>query len=718
MALDAYSYCPGGTGKKIKFCCGDFLPELQKIDRMLEGEQYQACLQHVERLREQPSHRDRQCLLAYQAELLRLTGQAEAAARLVAEYLEKFPQNQAALAEASLQESTAGDTAAAMVRLQQALAAAQAAEGVLSWQVTDAAEDLAQAMLAQGRVLPARALSAFLLSVNKQNETAGQTYLDCLRSEAVPLLFKEDPRIDAPPSDAPWKDRFQAALEPLRYGVWQTAADKLTAVAEQFPKVPAIWQMLARLRGWLDDRPGCVFALRKFAALPVPRDDAVEAEARALLLSPPPLGDPEDVLHVTWTVRDAERVHEALLSDNRFRNVPFDPAVFAHEDAPPPKTLLMVLDRPPLTTAAGASWESLPRYLGDLALFGKQTDREARLELMGIARHDYIEVKTLLESLAAEALAPDPGEEIMQIISRSITQLHLRWDPPEDLTAAQERQWSDLYLRDYLLERWPEAPLGCLDGLSPRAAAADPAWTNRLLAAVLVLEHFLGRLGSRFDGNELRRRLGLPESEPIDPTKKPLDAVPVSRWDRVQAEKFSEADLTQAFLRAQRYHAVEAIRKFSEEILRRPSFEKKAERIGAYAALARLTPDPDQAQAYLDEGKKAAATAGLPDGLLDLQELYLRITRRQGTEILKVIEHVHTRHEKEPEILDAMTHTLMQTGILLPDGRMAIPMTRQEMEQMAAASGGPAGASPPEPGGLWTPGSAAPAAAGKLWTPD
>ena len=43
MALDAYSLCPGGTGKKIKFCCPDFLPELEKIDRMIEGEQFIAC---------------------------------------------------------------------------------------------------------------------------------------------------------------------------------------------------------------------------------------------------------------------------------------------------------------------------------------------------------------------------------------------------------------------------------------------------------------------------------------------------------------------------------------------------------------------------------------------------------------------------------------------------------------------------------------------------
>ena len=64
MAIDAYSLCPGGTGKKIKFCCGDFLAELQKIDRMIEGEQYLACLQHIDHLMAQGPSQDRACLLA------------------------------------------------------------------------------------------------------------------------------------------------------------------------------------------------------------------------------------------------------------------------------------------------------------------------------------------------------------------------------------------------------------------------------------------------------------------------------------------------------------------------------------------------------------------------------------------------------------------------------------------------------------------------------
>ena len=102
MAIDAYSLCPGGTGKKIKFCCGDFLPELQKIDRMIEGEQYLACLQHIDHLLAQEPGRDRPCLLATKCMLLRMTDQREAAQPPPRRFVVKHPENQIALAELAI----------------------------------------------------------------------------------------------------------------------------------------------------------------------------------------------------------------------------------------------------------------------------------------------------------------------------------------------------------------------------------------------------------------------------------------------------------------------------------------------------------------------------------------------------------------------------------------------------------------------------------------
>ena len=50
MAIDLYSLCPGGRGKKIKFCCPDHIKDLEQIDAFLEGEQFAAGLAFVENL--------------------------------------------------------------------------------------------------------------------------------------------------------------------------------------------------------------------------------------------------------------------------------------------------------------------------------------------------------------------------------------------------------------------------------------------------------------------------------------------------------------------------------------------------------------------------------------------------------------------------------------------------------------------------------------------
>ena len=48
MPVDPYAICPCGSGKKLKFCCSDLVGEIEKIHRMIEGEQPRAALRHVD----------------------------------------------------------------------------------------------------------------------------------------------------------------------------------------------------------------------------------------------------------------------------------------------------------------------------------------------------------------------------------------------------------------------------------------------------------------------------------------------------------------------------------------------------------------------------------------------------------------------------------------------------------------------------------------------
>ena len=38
MSYDPYADCPCGSGKKIKFCCQDVIPEMQKVARLRENQ--------------------------------------------------------------------------------------------------------------------------------------------------------------------------------------------------------------------------------------------------------------------------------------------------------------------------------------------------------------------------------------------------------------------------------------------------------------------------------------------------------------------------------------------------------------------------------------------------------------------------------------------------------------------------------------------------------
>jgi hypothetical protein len=67
MAIDTYALCPGGTGKKIKFCCADLVGDLEQLDTLVEGDQISAALDQVKRLEEK--HPRRACLMATRTKL-------------------------------------------------------------------------------------------------------------------------------------------------------------------------------------------------------------------------------------------------------------------------------------------------------------------------------------------------------------------------------------------------------------------------------------------------------------------------------------------------------------------------------------------------------------------------------------------------------------------------------------------------------------------------
>jgi len=234
-----------------------------------------------------------------------------------------------------------------------------------------------------------------------------------------------------------------------------------------------------------------------------------------------------------------------------------------------------------------------------------------------------------------------------------------------------------------------------------------------LLAAILILELSTGDSALEDVYDELRKRLGLPTAEGIDPTGTTIGDVPLARLARLKLDKLSDDDLLVVYRQAIFTSARSAARKIALEIIRRPSLDAKLDKSDAYEALADLEDDARQALVYLGRAREIARSQGRSCARADLTELSLRLERGEADDFARVMQHVQVEHAREPGVARALVQILTEAGLIGPDGRpTAIPQSAE-----APAIVVPGGATA-EMGKIWTPGSDAPQ--GKktaLWTP-
>src|SRR5262249_13440333 len=155
----------------------------------------------------------------------------------------------------------------------------------------------------------------------------------------------------------------------------------LVTLAGKVPPHSAILRNIAILRSFLGDIPVATAAWHTYAELDdVAPEDAVEAESLAQLLDPDSYQEKIENVQTPYTVTNTDQLMERLLSDKRIRRMPVDPAELVEEGEPPPKALFWLLDRQAPASGVDLTMNDVPAVIGEMAVYGKQTDREARLE--------------------------------------------------------------------------------------------------------------------------------------------------------------------------------------------------------------------------------------------------------------------------------------------------------------------------------------------------
>ncbi|MEN1678065.1 MAG: hypothetical protein AAGJ46_00620 [Planctomycetota bacterium] len=719
MAVDPYAFCPCGSGNKLKFCCSDLAADIDKIQTMIEGDQPRAALRHVDQtLAKSPK---RESLLDLKVRIELMLDDVEAAATTVAEFLEVGPENPTAHAQNAVVQAASRGGRAAVTPLQQALALV---EKEMPRQVLQAIGAVAQTLLAEGNVLAAQAHLWLYQGVAGPESGALELLYRLNRMDDMPLPFREQWYMRPAAEGHPGETDHHRAQWYASSGRWLPAAQALDSLCSLYPDEPSFAYNRGLVYGWLGDLPRLVAGMHQFAASPgVPREEAVEAEAMALLIDPTLQDPPIDVVRVDYPIADEGAMLAALGADDRVFEVPVDPEQAAAEDGPPPRKMFALLDKPLPETGADITRDRVPNVLGMLTYYGRQTDRHERLSFTLDKGDGYESALALLGEVTGGSLQDTDGEERLGASNVAEQVLSWRWHFPPDTPPALRRELLSEQRREAILTKWPETPRHALGDKSPREAAkdtaGDPALKLRLEALVLLLEQ--GRKNHKYGETfaELRRELGLEELGPIDASTVDVLMTPLGRLTRIDLSAVSDDDLEKLYRKASLAAADAAVAHTAREALRRPSLAERIPYREAYDRLLMLEDDNHKALELVEEARQMADARGESNAAWDLMELELHVLENEPDKAHALLEHLRDEHGKEPGVAEQIYQLMYALGAFREG---------EELQPGAAMPGTPLpGAEPassltaePEPAttsGIWTPDSETGGGGKKLWTP-
>jgi tetratricopeptide (TPR) repeat protein len=716
--LDHYAFCPCGSGKKVKFCCSnDLLSDLDRIFRLVEGQQLKAALDQINNLMSFKGRRP--ALLALKGQLQIGSGDAEGGHQTINEWLQRDPRNFVALTTAANACALRGDLAGALERMSRVLEYAESVDVAMAGLLTSI-QLIARLMLENDDVIGAHAYLSkaipyfFRLSQDeKERHVEIPKMLRSIRgsSSIVPIAKQIfEPR--ECPETVVWRDDFRAALELFSKGVIWKACEAFESLANRFPSQPSILWNLAVLRLRLGNPHLASLAWRAFATLPaVSADEAVEALTVAEYLEP---RNPDVVELVVqeYPLSETDRVTERMLSDRRLvatRDPIEDWDV--EEDGPPPKAAFLIGDRPVKDIPAPKTFEECPHLIGRILVFGRQTDRAARLELTTRESDRLPLIHSIIRDNCGDALGmPTALESIGKIpLLDSLrgpahAPVAIKADDPgaAEFDPAKLRQEN---VRHNLTEVWVNTPLRALDGKTPREAVNDPVQRLRLAAIISLAAQQAIPDGQDALFDEVREKVGLPAEPRFSGAELDVLSVPFYRFSRIDAHTLSDVALNEMLVLASDYNLRDAKRAAAFAVLDRSSITAPALKSISWKSIIETSATLEEAIKLCDEAILACQKIAAPIAVFKLQKLQFLILSGDAEGAIPLVTELQRDYADDKPVQAQLFSILKPFVRRLPDGRIMLQLP--SFASPEAAANQPAAA---KPSGLWTPDQGPPVA--------
>ena len=746
MATDLYARCPCGSGKKIKFCCKDIITDIERIERMLQGDQRTSALERINKLLEK--HPDRPALLALRAQVLIELEQLGEAVATLEKLLEIEPTNAHALVMRGGLYAAGGDTGEALRHLHKSLSAA---DGVFTQAIYRGYITICMYLIQCNELVSAYAHLLTLVSITRGQDRASVSLLMQVTSSGrLPAIFHGLLITADAPDNCTWKREFDVAINAYRSGDWTQAAQLLEDMSNRILDEPVILRNLAILQAWTCQSEKAIKSFRYCSAIrSLDENLAIEAEACAQVLDATSEEDTDELVSITHEIDDANAMMEKLLSNDQVDSVPVQR--MPGDDSPPPKGQFVVYDKAvsDLDKSDAATIEidnadssednasdsspldfaTLPRETCSIVLFGKETDRNARLVVLGFRDEKFDDLLKLVADVSGESLKLD--DENIEVATRShrverLFQPNFRIPKQTKLDVLQTAQRT--WIVDQLQNAWPDVALSIFGGKSAREISGERKYKRKVLAAILNLELWSDRQPFDFDFDKLRTDLGLEALAKIDPNEVEIRSLTTTQIRRLELDKLKDEDLKFVFEVLSIRPNGSTLRRICEEIVKRPSMEGKVDLIEVHERLSDLATTTDEQLEHLVKARDMAVTNGDSPASWLVAELDLRIQRGEPDLAKRLITEIQNRYIREPGVAQMFAEVLSKYGLMPRMPGMPAGAVSPEAVQAPVEVGAPGAAPADGAGGIWTPGESAPAPASdqggdsggesKLWIPD
>lgn len=664
MEIDAYQNCPCHAEKKIKFCCGkEIVTDLNQILAKNTAGQALAALEQIDRVIKKSGPQD--CLLTIKTHILISHGEIEKAKAANNQFLEKSPKHSTGLHHQSLIRLAENDVSGAVESLQDAM------ENIVGDEIpvamAAAFRMVGLGLIQHGHLVAARAHWRFALYLKgDRDQELSQMLFDTFRIPDASLLLKQEFRM-LPPSaeqaETEWGKKYTTVLKAVNRGLFRKAYKFLKKIDANFEQQAVVVRGLAILAMQLGYTTEIAPAWRRYSRLEgLTELAAIEAESLAQLFDGPDPKNQYDIVRVTFELTEFAAALEKMLSEKRLASaeeLTDDPL----GEGPAPRQSFYLLDRP-LVSASELNPSNVSDVTSELLMYGKLTDRAARVEWIVVKENSYESDLQFLKSLLGDLVSGEPKVQTIGQVDAVARAMTWNWQLPPGVSRDEHTVLVKAKYREVLRENWAQLPFAVLENETPMAASKNSELKLPLQALLVSLE--LGPHG-QFDNGlaiaELRDSLGVPKpamiqpQEPVASAPSPLEQL-YWKFDDLNNESLLELQ-TEALAIGN----LCSLRRILPEVLARPSIVSPPRDV-TYSLLAQVIEDDEKGLECLAQARAEAKLRNQPIGVYLVQEFEYRLSCGMTEKLPALLQTIEKNHLQEPQVRDQLARTLERFGLL------------------------------------------------------